>query len=67
MDEYLEEQGEWQGAHVIGKNKELGLILAEIHDVADSPPEPPTLPNLTQFKLKIAVLGTPFAGRLTSQ
>jgi hypothetical protein len=62
--EYMNEIGDWKSPEAfeaIGKNKELGIVLANIHTIADVP-EPRQFCSLIGFDLMIACVGVPFAG-----
>eukprot|EP01018_Ginkgo_biloba_P033525 Gb_19574 [translate_table: standard] len=61
--EYLQEEGEWKGMEVIGKNKDLGKLLDEMLNILSSPPKCLPGSGLSKLKLKLAVAGAPFSGR----
>ncbi|CAM6046132.1 unnamed protein product, partial [Sphagnum compactum] len=63
--EYMNEIGDWKSPEAfgaIGKNKELGIVLAKIHTIADVS-KPQQFCSLIGFDLMIACVGVPFAGK----
>ncbi|KAL6765964.1 protein associated with central pair microtubule complex [Haematococcus lacustris] len=67
--DWLDCVGEWQREEgeggPIGHNARLAAIVAELDQLAATPPEPLLLPNLADLPLKLAVVGAPFSGKTT--
>lgn len=60
--DYINEQGEWESLQPIGTNKELGNIIASLFHTEETDPSPGPPSFLSHMQLKLAVIGSPFAG-----